>query len=223
MVRNPSEPGKSRTRREVARPLIRRTSVDFVQLDAAAESGSTGRRRLQLLPRTVGVLVGSPTEEPGELPLESTVEEPPAMTEEQAKQKVAEDVKEFMQIRDLNEANGYFEALPVVHRHLLVSSLVGQMDFKEADLRLIEDLFARVAVSGACSAEVFELGFSPLLEGLDDISVDVPNAYPMAARLLVASKLSKEAVERLSGMISVYGTPSVEPKERLMREYSRGA
>jgi translation initiation factor 4G len=222
MSRIPSEPGKSRSRRggEANRQVNRRTSADFVQLDAATDSGSTGRKRLQLLPRSVAA-APSPTQETIQdiPPLAATVEEPPSTTAAQAKAKIDEDVKEFMQIRDLNEATGYFESLPSSYRHLLVDRFAAKVDAKEAEIILIAELFSRISSSGICTAGVFERGFAPTVEALDDISLDVPSAYDMMARFLRASRLSREAVGRLADLISIYGSPIVHPRDKLLREF----
>jgi len=223
MTRIPSEPGKSRSRRggEANRQINRRTSVDFVQLDAAIDSGNTGRKRLQLLPRTVAT-VSSPTDEniPDAPSLTATVEEPPSMTEAQARAKVDEDIKEFMQIRDLTEATGYFESLPSTFRHLLVDRFASKVDAKEAEIALIAELFSRISISGTCTAEVFERGFAPTVEALDDISLDAPAAYATMARFLRASKVSQEAVDRLAGLINIYGSPIVHPRDKLLKEFA---
>jgi translation initiation factor 4G len=226
MSRQPSEPGKSRSKRGgggESRQVNRRTSVDFAHLDAVVDSGSTGRKRLQLLPRSVAPALPSSTDDNNAVgptsPLAATFEEPPSMTEEQARVKVEEDLKEFMQIRDIDEAVGYFESLSSDMRYLLVDKFVTKMDSKEPDVVLICELFERVALSGLCSVEVFEQGFAPTIEALDDIALDVPPAYTVMARLLRASKLPREVVDRLSGTINIYDTVLVHPRGKLMKEF----
>jgi hypothetical protein len=221
MTRNPSEPGKSRSRRGGEnRQINRRTSIDLVQLDAAVDAGSSGRKRLQLLPRTVGIAPNSSEDKSSlETPLAATIEEAPPITEEQAKAKTEEDVKEFMAIKDLNEATCYFEALPPNHRHLLVDKFVSQIDAKDSDVALISQLFSQVSVVGTCSPEAFEHGFKPTIEALDDIALDVPSAYKVMAKFLRGSKLSRESVDRLAQGIATYGEPMVHPRDVLMKEY----
>ena len=221
MARNPSESDKSRTssRRDLNR---RRPSIDFDQLNAIADSGSVGRKKLQLLPRSVGVPVAGPVDSNEDFPLEVTVEEPeplPSMSESQAKAKIEEDVRELFQIRDLTEGIAYFESLPGEYRHLLVDKLVSKMDAREFDVTFTEKLFARVVGAGACNEETFEQGFAPTMESLEDISVDVPTAYAVMARLLLAAKLSRSAVGRLADSISYEGDPLVRPSENLWNRY----
>jgi translation initiation factor 4G len=221
MARNPPEPGKSRTgsRRDLNR---HRPGIDFEQLNAVADSGSVGRRKLQLLPRSVGVPVASSMDTTEDSPLAVTVEEPeplPPMSESQAKVRVEADVKELFQIHDLAEGVTYFESLPGEHRHLLVDKLVSKIDAKEPDVSFVEKLFARVVDRGACDEETFERGFASTMEFLDDISVDVPTAYAVMARLLVAAKLSHGAVRRLADSITYEGDPLVPPSENLWKHY----
>lgn len=223
MARNPSEPGKSRTgtRRDLNR---RRPSTDFDQLNAVADSGSVGRRKLQLLPRTVGVPVASVAEPAEDFPLEVTVEEPeplPSMSESQARARVEEDIKELFQIHDLTEGVKYFESLPGEYRYLLVDKLVSKVDAKGSDVSFIEKLFARVVDAGACDEQTFERGFAPTMEFLDDISVDVPTAYAIVARLLLAAKLSHGAIGRLADSITHEGDRVVGPSENLWKHYRR--
>lgn len=227
MSRQPSEPGKSRSKRGgggESKQVNRRTSVDFAHLDAVVDSGSAGRKRLQLLPRSVAPpAVPSSIDDNNAVEptssLAATFEEPPSMTEGQARIKVEEDLKEFMQIRDFDEAVGYFESLPSDMRYLLVDKFVTKMDSKESDVVLICELFERVASSGVCPMEVFEQGFAPTIEALEDISLDVPSAYAVTARLLRASKLPREVVDRLSGTINIYDTVLVHPRDKLMKEF----
>jgi translation initiation factor 4G len=228
MSRQPSEPGKSRSKRGggggESRQVNRHTSVDFAHLDAVVDSGTTGRKRLHLLPRSVAPpAVPSSIDDNNAVEptssLAATFEEPPSMTEEEARIKVEEDLREFMQIRDLDEAVGYFESLPSDMRYLLVDKFVTKMDSKESDVVLICELFERVASSGLCPMEVFEQGFAPTIEALEDISLDVPSAYAVVARLLRASKLSRELVDRLSGTINIYDTVLVHPRDKLMKEF----
>ena len=221
MARNPSEPGKSRTgsRRDSNR---RRPSTDFDQLNAVADSGSVGRRKLQLLPRSVGVPVASSVDPTEDFALGVTMEEPeslPSMSESQAKARVEEDVKELFQIRDLTEGIAYFETLPGEYRYLLVDKLISKIDAKEFDVAFIEKLFARVVDAGACDGEMFERGFASTMTFLDDISVDVPTAYAVIARLLLAAKLSYDAIGRLADSITDGGNPSVRPSEKLREQY----
>lgn len=221
LTRNPSEPGKSRTssRRDLNR---RRPSTDFDQLNAVADSGSVGRRKLQLLPRSVGVPVASSVDSTEDFTLGVTMEEPeplPSMSESQAKARVEEDVKELLQIHSLTEGIAYFETLPGEYRYLLVDKLISKFDAKEFDVAFIEKLFTRVVDAGVCDEETFERGFASTMASLDDISVDVPTAYAVIARCLLAAKLSDGAIGRLAHSITYEGNPSVRPFERLWKQY----
>jgi translation initiation factor 4G len=223
MARNPSEPGKSRTnsRRDSNR---HRPGIDFDQLNAVADSGSVGRRKLQLLPRSVGVPVASSVDSNEDFPLGVTMEEPeplPSISESQVKVRVEEDVKELFQIHDLTEGIRYFETLPGEYRHLLVDKVISKIDAKESDVSFIEQLFTRVVDAGMCNEETFERGFAPTTMVLDDISVDVPTAYVVIARLLLAAKLSYGAIGRLADSITYEGNPLVRPSDKLWKQFRR--
>jgi hypothetical protein len=189
--------------------------------DAAAPS--TGRKKLNLLPRSVPAPDTKVEEEatPASDSEASTVPEPkaPAMTEQQAKVKIDEDLKEFWNIRKIDDAKQYFEEVPEEHKHLLVAALVSSaLDKKEDDVKLVADLFA----SGpSCSAESYEKGFFPSLEYIDDMAIDVPKVYPFMARLLRGSGLPRSTIESLASKINIDGDPPVPPREVLFKEYDK--
>jgi len=71
-------------------------------------------------------------------------ESPVEMTEDQAISKIAEDLKEFFAVRNLDEAEFYFMALPAVHHSRLVDKLTSwAVEHKEADVQLLADFFSR--------------------------------------------------------------------------------
>jgi len=150
------------------------------------------------------------------------MEEPeplPPMSESQAKTRIEEDVKELFQIHSLTNGIAYFETLPGEHRYLLVDKLISKIDAKEFDVAFMEKLFARVLDAGVCDEETFERGFASTMTFLDDISVDVPTAYAVIARLLLAARLSHGAIGRLADSITYEGNPSVRPSESLWKQY----
>ena len=121
----------------------------------------------------------------------------PAMSEAESKAKIQEDTKEFFSLRMLEEAESYFSSLPPEHRHWLVDSLVTKsIEMKEPDVNLVSELFVRVREKELCSLAVFEEGFTGLAEALDDLSVDVPKAWPYFAILLRASGLNQDEERR---------------------------
>jgi translation initiation factor 4G len=119
------------------------------------------------------------------------------MSEAEAKANIAEDTKEFFSIRMLDEAESYFSGLPAEHRHALVETLVMKsIEMKEPDVILVSDLFVRVREKGLCSPGIFEDGFNGLAELLDDLAVDIPNAWPSFVILLRGSGLDQDEERR---------------------------
>lgn len=55
----------------------------------------------------------------------------------------------------------------------------------------------------------------PQIELLDDLSIDVPQAYEFAAELIVVSDLQSE-VEALGDAIEAFGGPGLTPKAKLI-------
>jgi translation initiation factor 4G len=207
--------------RTTSRSPTRKNGVDFAQGGLIEVSG--GRKKVNLLPRIFPVEAVEKVEEENGTHSDSEIDSPvpgPSMTEDEVKTKIAEDAKELWNVRNLNDAESYFVALPSEHRHLLVNELVTKaLESKEDDVKLVSDVFSRVAESSACSPSSFEEGFAPSLEFLDDIAIDSPQAYIVTARLLCASRLSHKAVDSLAGNINTDGNPSVPPRHRLLQQY----
>ncbi|KAF9237863.1 armadillo-type protein [Melanogaster broomeanus] len=75
------------------------------------------------------------------------------------------------------------------------------LESKEADAILVGEFFAQAASKGQCSAEMFEAGFLPLAEFLDDIAIDAPNAFKFMAVMLKGAGFDKdeERLGRIAG------------------------
>ena len=157
------------------------------------------RRKLQLLPRTrpVGEMSKVPTavsDSDSDSDAEEGGTSASAVIPEQTKSKIDEDVKEFFSIRMLDVAESYFSGLPTEHRHRLVNALVmTSMEMKDADVKLVGDLFVRVREKKLCSPAAFEEGFNELADLLDDLAaVVVPKAWSYFAILLKGSGLDQD-------------------------------
>jgi translation initiation factor 4G len=110
--------------------------------------------------------------------------------------KANEDLKEFFAVRNLDEAEVYFTALPVVHHSkLLVTTAV---ESKEADAKLVGDMFSQAVSKGLCSQEAFERGFLPCAELIDDIAIDAPKAFELFATMIKDASLDEERRSRLA-------------------------
>ena len=178
-----------------SRPPSRKPSVDLGQ---GGVPEPPQRRKLQLLPRTKP----TPAEETPPPASEDEPEAPVQMSEADAKKKIDEDVKEFFAVRNMDEADVYFTNLPEEHRYRLVDKLVGSaLEKKEADAVLVSEFFAQAASKGQCSLEVFEAGFMPMAEFLDDIAIDVPNAFKFMAIMLKGAGFDNdlESLGRIAG------------------------
>ncbi|OJT05463.1 hypothetical protein TRAPUB_1054 [Trametes pubescens] len=180
-------------------PPSRKGSVDLGP--GGAPEATPQRKRLQLLPRSVPVdsksestpassAAGSDDEG-----AESTGG--PSMSVEEANTRIAEDLKEFFSIRDLNEADVYFTKLPAEHRHLLVNKLVTRaIESKEADAQLVADLLDRAHSKNLVSPASFEEGFNPVAEIIDDIAIDAPKALNLFAIMMKGAHLHEDEERR---------------------------
>jgi translation initiation factor 4G len=189
------------------RPPSRKASIDMGS-GAASPIDGPQRRRLVLQPRSIplggegSVREGPPsttaTSDYGEEESTSNIGvAAPSMTLEQVKQKIAEDIKEFLMLKDLDEGEGYFESLAPDFRNELIEALFHKaIDAKESEAQLVIELFRCAASKGLATEHQFEKGFESDMELLEDISVDVPQVYTTVAKLMLAAKLSESAVER---------------------------
>ncbi|KAG2153179.1 ARM repeat-containing protein [Suillus clintonianus] len=154
--------------------------------------------KLQLLPRSILTAEENTMTPSEEVPGSSLT----IMSEANAKKKIHEDLKEFFAVRNLKEADVYFTNLPDEHRFRLVDKLVASaLESKEADARLVGDFFAQAMINGQCTLEVFEEGFTPTAELLDDIAIDAPKAFDYMAIMLRGAGFEKDP-ERLQRIAS---------------------
>lgn len=166
--------------------------------DKAAEAHPQ-RKKLALLPRT------KPVEQPEAQQQSESGSEDDDMTagsemdDETAKKKIQEDSKEFFGVRNLDEAEVYFTALPAQYHHQLVEKLVSTaVESKEGDAQLVSELFVRAGSKGLCSAAAFEDGFIPVAEIIDDIAIDAPKALSLFVTIIKGAELDEERRSRLA-------------------------
>ncbi|KAG8949387.1 hypothetical protein FRC04_008622 [Tulasnella sp. 424] len=201
------------------RGTTRKPSIDQAP---QAPPDTPARRKLNLLPRTVSSANANEDSAGDEDKPESDEEQAnvKTYTDKEAKAKVDEDVKEFFNVRDVSEGEKSFAEMPDEHKGKLVDKLASKaLDSKEADVKLVADLFDKVA-GKSCPPSAFEEGLAGIIEFLDDTATDVPQAYTFMARMLRGSKLPQEAVESLADKIFVDGEPLVKPKDKLLKAYA---
>lgn len=216
---NPEAPADLPPTTPSSRAPSRKPSLDLGS--GGAPEAPTVRKKLILTPRTT--IHAEPAEEGVAERQEGSVDgdKSGSVMAARAETRIAEDVKEFWNGRNMGEARHYFAALGSEQRHLLVSKLAfSALEKKEDDVKLCAELFSNVA-GELCPEEVFETGLSGVVETVDDVSVDVPKAYAFVARLLVGAKLPRTKVEVLANKIIVDGDPLTPPSKKLVREYEK--
>ncbi|KAI0343671.1 hypothetical protein BDW22DRAFT_1373702 [Trametopsis cervina] len=191
-----------------SRPPSRKPSVDLGSAGAPEVAAPTVRRKLVLQPRTVPKSEETPaasvagSDDEGADSASQSATAAVSMSEDQANQQIAEDLKELLSARNVDEAEEYFTKLPAEHHHLLVDKFVMHaLEAKEEVVKLIADVFSRASNKNLCSAASFEQGFTPAAEMIDDIAIDVPKAFEFFVKLLKGAGLDtdEERRERLAG------------------------
>lgn len=164
---------------------------------------------------------GSEDEAEGEAPAEGDkVEgdqgEGKKLTEEDIKRKIDNDVKEFLEVRDVTEGVLAMESLPASSRAGFLTKIIEvALNKKEDDVRLVGKLLSQARESSLLTDEDFETSFKDSgIAMLDDIAIDVPQVYTFTAILLVASRLSSDKIEALADTIEGEGITT--PKQKLL-------
>lgn len=136
--------------------------------------------------------------------------------------RIKENINKFWDCRNINEAHNCFVTLPKPWMYLLVAKLtLSALSKREADVILVAEVLAQAADGKWCSIDDFERGLQPAVACVDDLSVDIPEAYPFVARLLHGSKLPQSTIECLADMITVHDGPLIHPSQKLLTEYAK--
>ncbi|KAK0195865.1 armadillo-type protein [Armillaria mellea] len=124
---------------------------------------------------------------------------PVVMMNRDAKKRIAEHIKEFSSVRNLDEAEVYFTQLPAKYHPLLVDKLISfAVESKEEDAQLVSDLFSRASTKNLCTIADFEGGFAGVLEFLEDIAIDAPMAFKLMAIMMKGPAFDDEQRTRLA-------------------------
>ncbi|EST09392.1 Initiation factor eIF-4 gamma, MA3 [Kalmanozyma brasiliensis GHG001] len=139
------------------------------------------------------------------------------MSDEEAKRKINNDIKEFLEIKDVNEGVEAFNTLPESRRSQFVDAIVGSaIEKKKDDVANVAALFAKLSEDGHLDEDTAFKGFEPHMEFLDDAAIDIPAIYSFVADLLVGAKLSQDKIEELAGKIEGEGLKT--PKDKLLEK-----
>lgn len=213
--------------------MLNQSEADQQAAAAAATSASsaTERPKLKLAPRTKPVPGedGEEQEEAGEedkadeedggAAAAGDADEVEEMSDEKAKQKIDEDVKEFLNVRDIGEGVMAMEGLPTSRRPEFLGKIIETvLNKKEDDVRAVARLLSKAKSDGLLADNaLLEEGFDKAgISFLEDISIDIPNVYKFMAILLVASGLAEDKIEKLAE--SIEGDGIKPPKQKLLEK-----
>ncbi|EFP92580.2 uncharacterized protein PGTG_18712 [Puccinia graminis f. sp. tritici CRL 75-36-700-3] len=127
---------------------------------------------------------------------------PLADTDEQAERAIKSRVDEFFHVRSVAEAAASFVSLSQTRHHQLIHSLVEKtLEKKAADVDLTASLFQHLVKENIVPLDIFLKGFTPVIEQLDDTSIDVRFAYEFTGKLLKAAGLAEKEVAELAQKI----------------------
>lgn len=188
-------------------------SPETAATEPVAVDAGAGRKKLVLAPRS------SKTE---------AAESEPAAEENAVdfEKKMKADRDEFWGVKDTigtrnpKDVVEFFSALPESQRSELAKAFVDDVFrlAKKADTDLVAKAFGLAVDAGVLKSDDVKAGLLPSIEQLDDLSVDVPQAFSFAAQLMVATKLPQADIEDLASKIVIEYEPKVHPKDKLLNK-----
>ncbi|KAG6895624.1 hypothetical protein C0992_000314 [Termitomyces sp. T32_za158] len=124
------------------------------------------------------------------------------MTGELAIKKIEEDIKEFLAMRNFDEAEVCLMTLPGVYHFRLVEKLTAHaIEAKEVEAQVLAELFARAVEKELVKPKAFEAGFLSIAEIIDDVAIDVPKAFLYFATVVKSAGLDEEQKVRLASKL----------------------
>jgi len=132
----------------------------------------------------------------------------------------ADHTDELFLLPKLDEAERYFEPLPVDQRYkIVISVFLKALGGNDEDATLAGQLFVRAISMGKLTSEDVESGVAGAMECLsDDIAVDAPGAYTRAVKMLFLAKLDVTVATKLEYEIALC---LVMSRERLFNRFER--
>ncbi|GMK55230.1 hypothetical protein CspeluHIS016_0202860 [Cutaneotrichosporon spelunceum] len=208
---------------------------------AAPESAEPApqRKKLQLKPRTKPIPGEGDDDGESDGEAEQSGEEDeaevegavatPAMSAEDAKTKIATDLKELWGEKDaggtrnVDDIVEYYRALPSEHQPLLSEKLAEDV-FRIAkfrDAEIVAKGWAAALKAEVVSAEALKEGIAMRMAALDDDAIDFPQAYKSIALLMRSVLLGQEEIDVLLKRVEVYGQPKITPKMKLDKAFGQ--
>ncbi|PWN41646.1 hypothetical protein IE81DRAFT_324274 [Ceraceosorus guamensis] len=188
------------------------------QQNAAAGGNEPQRPKLNLAPRTKPMPGDGKADDAAVTKDADEAQADEAeLSDEEAKRKISNDVKEFIELRDVSEGKMALESLPSSRRGEFVAKIVEViLNKKQDDVRDVCKLFIAATASDLISEEAFVEGLKDQVAFLDDLAVDIPQAYTFVAMLVNAAGLPQERIESLADTIE--GDGLKPPKQKFLEK-----
>ncbi|KAK4052214.1 hypothetical protein OIO90_004436 [Microbotryomycetes sp. JL221] len=147
-----------------------------------------------------------------------------SLSRSEAERRAGNSVKEFFAVKNVQEGVLSIEALPAEYRGFLIKSLAdAALEKKDDDVNVTRTLFAEAITKDIMSHEAMIDALRPVINGIVDIAIDVPNAYKFACQLLLGVGVSRAELEDMAKtMESEEGEEEVEyGRESLLAAYDK--
>ncbi|CAD6912941.1 unnamed protein product [Tilletia controversa] len=190
------------------------------------ETAEGGRPKLKLAPRTLPLEDSNAPAAAGEgaeAEAEGAKDEdegPAAMTDDEASKRIANDVKEFLEVKDVKSGVEGFTLLPVDRRSQAIAEFVdAAINKKEADVQNVTKLFHGLSEDSVVTEDQAADALKDTVTYLQDFEIDAPNAFTWIAGMLVALGLPRSRVEALAESMENEDNASPSPKEKLLAKF----
>ncbi|CAD6940012.1 unnamed protein product [Tilletia controversa] len=134
--------------------------------------------------------------------------------------RIANDVKEFLEVKDVKSGVEGFTLLPVDRRSQAIAEFVdAAINKKEADVQNVTKLFHGLSEDSVVTEDQAADALKDTVTYLQDFEIDAPNAFTWIAGMLVALGLPRSRVEALAESMENEDNASPSPKEKLLAKF----
>jgi len=145
--------------------------------------------------------------------------EPVPLSDEEAKARIANDVKEFLEIKDIKSGVQGFTLLTEDRRSQALAEFVdAAINKKEADVQNVTKLFAALHEQSVITEDQAADAFKDTVAYLQDFEIDAPNAFSWIAGMLVAIGLPRSRIETMADTMENEDNVSPAPKDKLLQK-----
>ncbi|KAK9696514.1 hypothetical protein K7432_012422 [Basidiobolus ranarum] len=149
-----------------------------------------------------------------------TPPEPVKLTKEEVESKIKAMVEEYLSVKDVPEVTTCIKELDSSESHsMVVSEFINEaIDKKKADIDAVIKLFKILSSEDVINRESFVAGILEVMEYLEDIAIDVPQAYEHLALMMSGAPIELEDLPKILETL-LSGSGSNPPANKVLGNY----